>query len=247
MTGKKNSITELAKKVANPISSLISLPFQDNLDFNIGSDNALRNTMNIQPVIPIYLGHNVNLILRTILPVVYAESPSRGVGNVFGLGDTLQSFFFGPADPVSGWIIGAGPVINWPTSTDSRIMPAQFGGGPTIVLLRQDIGFTYGILAFHMFSFCINGDDQALRNLTFLQPFINYTFKSATGITINTETSYSWYDKTWTVPINLIISQVFKIGKQPMQIQLGGRYYAVTPEYGPEWGLRMALVFMFPR
>jgi hypothetical protein len=71
--------------------------------------------------------------------VVYAESPAREVGNVFGLGDTLQSFFFGPADPVSGWIIGAGPSINWHTCTDKHIMPSQFGGGPIIVVLRQDI------------------------------------------------------------------------------------------------------------
>ncbi len=159
------------------------------------------------------------------MPIVYAEEPAQGMGDAFGLGDTLTTFFFGPVDPMKGWIFGAGPILELPTSTDDkRIMPAQFGGGPAIIVLRQDIGFTYGLLADQVFSFCINGADQTLRSYTYLQPFVNYTFKTATGLVLTTETSYNWYQKQWRVPIIFAVSQLFRIGTLPVQLQVGGRY-----------------------
>jgi hypothetical protein len=247
-TGEMSTV-DVAKQLANPMAAVYNMPIQSDLDFGIGPDeDALHNVINFQPVLPFYLGHNVNLILRTIVPLVYAEDPiDAGLDNaVFGLGDILQSFFFGPADPVAGWIMGFGPSINYPATTDEAIGQAQFGAGPSFVILRQDIGWTYGLLANHIFGYCIHGDDQSLRNTSFIQPFINYTFKSATGITLNTETLYDWIDDTWTVPINLILCQTFRAGPMPMQVQVGCRYYAVSPENGPEWGLRFNVILMIP-
>jgi hypothetical protein len=101
-TDDKARAAELAKKLASPISSLVSVPIQNNWDFGIGSANAMRYTVNVQPVIPFALSQEWNLINRTILPIIYAESPVKGGPDKFGLGDTVQCFFFSPKEPTSG-------------------------------------------------------------------------------------------------------------------------------------------------
>jgi hypothetical protein len=122
---EQSETAELAKKLQNPIASLISVPIQNNWDFGIGPKNAMRYTANLQPVIPFSIGKDWNLITRTILPVIYAEEPVKGFGNKFGLGDTLQSFFLSPKEPVGGWILGGGPVFQWPTSSDLQRIRKQ--------------------------------------------------------------------------------------------------------------------------
>jgi hypothetical protein len=143
---------DLAKQLANPISSLISVPFQYNYDCCFGPlQNPRPMTLNVQPVIPIKLNEEWNLIIRTIVPVVYWEQPAPSVGNHFGLSDTTQSFFLSPSAPTSGGIIwGLGPAFLWPTATDDSLGTKRWGAGPTFVALKQEHGWTYGILANHI-------------------------------------------------------------------------------------------------
>ena len=238
---------ELAKELQNPVANLISVPIQNNWDFSIGSANAMRYTVNIQPVIPFSISTDWNLITRTILPVVYAESPVQGGDSASGLGDTTQSFFFSPKAPTSGgWIWGAGPVFLWPTATDSALGAEKWGAGPTAVFLRQDSGWTYGLLANHIWSFTGNSS-RADVSATFLQPFVGYTTTTYTTFMLNTESTYDWENSQWTVPINPQVSQLLKIGGQPIQFTLGGRVYAERPDGGPDWGLRFVVTFLFPK
>jgi len=65
------SETDLAKQTQNPLSDLISIPFQSNFDFNVGPNDRTRYILNIQPVIPFKLTDKLNLITRTILPIIY--------------------------------------------------------------------------------------------------------------------------------------------------------------------------------
>jgi hypothetical protein len=120
------------------VASLISVPFQANWDFGIGVNDATRFTLNVQPVIPLSLNEDWNLIIRTILPVIDAESSAPGIGDAAGLGDTVQSFFFSPKEPVGGWILAIGPVALWPTATDSQLGGEQWGAGPTALALKQN-------------------------------------------------------------------------------------------------------------
>ena len=83
-------------------------------------------------------------------------------------------------------------------------------------------------------------------NSTFLQPFITYTTKTHTTFGVDIEATYDWENPQWTVPFNLSVSQILKIGKQPVSIQLGGRYYAEGPSGGPDWGIRLNFTFLFP-
>ncbi len=236
---------ELAKKLSNPVASLISVPFQFNYDTGYGAKDADRIVLNIQPVVPFSLNDDWNLILRTILPVIYQGSLADGIQSKAGLGDTVQSFFFSPKEPINGWILAAGPVALWPTGTDPLLRSEQFGLGPTALALRQDNGWTYGALVNHIFG-VTDSDDHPDVNATFIQPFVSYTWPSATTLAFNTESTYDWTGEQWTVPLNLILSQVVKFGSQPVQFSLGGRYYADAPDSGPEWGVRFAVTFLFP-
>jgi hypothetical protein len=243
---------DLAKKLQNPVAALISVPIQNNWDFGIGPANAMKYTANIQPVVPIGISEDWNLIIRTIMPVIYEDpldkNPSAPLSlqqSHAGLGDITQSFFLSPKAPVGGWVLGAGPVMYYPTATDSALGAGKWGAGPTIVALRQEHGFTYGILANQIWSYAGWGSQNV--NATFLQPFVSYTTKTYTTFAINTETTYDWQSGQWTVPLNVMVQQLIKIGKQPIALQLGYRYYAQRPAGGPDWGLRFSVTFLFPK
>ena len=236
---------ELAKKLSNPIADLISVPLQNNWDFGIGPEKAVRYTLNVQPVTPFHLTSDWNLIVRTIVPIIHAEAPVRGLDDRTGLGDVLQSFFFSPKAPTSGgWIWGAGPVILYPSGTDG-LSAHKWAAGPTAVVLKQESGWTYGMLANHVWSFEGGGEQDI--SATFLQTFLAYTTKTATTMSLNTESTYDWEGEQWTVPINLIVSQMLKIGGLPISLAAGGRVYAERPDGGPDWGLRFVLTFLLPK
>jgi hypothetical protein len=237
---------DLAQKLANPISDLISLPIQSNVDFGVGPGDGTIWRTNIQPVIPFIISEDWNVISRTILPVVDQEGlAAAGDGlDASGLGDITQSFFFSPKESSPIW--GVGPVFLFPSATDDLLGVEKWGIGPTAVVLKQDGPWTYGALANHLWD--VAGDDsRASVNATFLQPFVSYILPTKTTLTLNTETTYDWTNEQWTAPLNFQISQLFKIGDQPMQAFVGARYYAEKPAGGPDWGIRMGLTFLFPK
>jgi hypothetical protein len=237
---------DLAKKLANPVADLISLPIQSNVDFGVGPGDGTVWRTNIQPVIPFGISEDWNVISRTILPVVDQEGlAAAGDGlDAAGLGDITQSFFFSPKESSPIW--GVGPVLLIPSATDDLLGGEKWGIGPTAVILKQEGPWTYGALANHLWD--VAGDDsRASVNATFLQPFVSYITPTKTTFTFNTETTYDWQNEQWIVPANLIVSQLFKIGEQPLQAFVGARYYVETPNGGPEWGIRFGLTFLFPK
>ena len=237
---------DLAKQLANPISSLVSVPFQANWDFGIGVNDASKFTLNIQPVVPVEINDDWNVIIRTILPVIDAESPAPGIPDASGLGDTTQSFFFSPTDAIGGWIIGAGPAFLFPTATDNLLGTEKWGAGPTGVALKQEGQWTYGALVNQLWSFA--GDDARNDvNSTFIQPFVSYVTPTKTTFTLNMENTYNWEQEQWTLPFNFLVSQLIKVGDQPVSIFAGARYYAEAPTGGPEWGIRAGATLLFPK
>jgi hypothetical protein len=233
-------------KLQNPVADLVTVPIQNNWDFGIGPADATRFTANIQPVIPFSLGKDWLLITRTIVPLIRAESPVPGGDTESGLGDILQSFFFSPRAPVGGWIVGVGPVISYPTASEDALGTEKWGLGPTAVAIRQEHGWTYGALVNHVWS--VAGDEsRADVSATFLQPVVSYTTKTHTTFGLNTEATYDWEQSRWTVPLNAIVSQLLLIGRLPVSLGLGARYYVEKPEGGPDWGLRFVVTFVFPK
>ncbi len=241
----------LAKQLANPIASLISVPFQFNIDSRIGpGDDGKRATLNIQPVIPITLDPEWNLISRTILPVISQWDVAPGIGHQFGLGDTLQSLFLSPRAPGPGGIIwGAGPVALLPTATDDLLGNSRWGMGPTAVVLRQVGPWTIGVLTNHVWSVgggTRSGTDNVSRR--FVEPFISYTTPDAWTFTLQSESTYDWAKDKLTVPVNGSVAKLVKFGQQRVSLFVGARYYAFSPEAGPKgFGLRVGMTLLFPR
>src|SRR3990167_842782 len=248
----ETSAAELAKQVNNPVADLYSLPVQYNWDQKMGpTGDGMHSVTNIQPVLPFELNEDWNLISRTILPLIdqHGLAPD-GMADKSGMGDVTQSFFFSPKQPTeSGWILGGGPAILIPTGSDELLSNEQWGAGPTVVALKQSEGWTRGILANHIWG--LEGkpaDDKEKVNATFLQPFLVYTTHSYTSFGMNTESTYDWQSREWSVPVNLFVSQILKIGGQPLSIQVGPRYWADSPEDGAQgWGARAAVTLLFPK
>jgi len=146
---------ELAKKLQNPVAALISVPLQNNFEFNGGPKNdGFRYQLNLHPVVPFSLNEDWNLISRTILPFISQEDMVAKGSSQTGLGDTVQSLFFSPRSPTYGGVIWAvGPVFQLPTATDDLLGEEKWGAGPTALALRQHNGWTYGALFNHIWSF----------------------------------------------------------------------------------------------
>jgi len=239
---------ELARKLSNPVASLISVPMQFNYDAGIGAADGSKMLINVQPVIPVSISNDWNLISRTIIPIVDQTDTAGKSGSQSGLGDVLQTVFFSPKAPTPGGLIwGAGPVLLLPTATDDKLGAKKWGLGPTGLVLKQSGHWTVGALANHVWS--VAGDSQrADISSTFMQPFVSYGTKQATTFGLNIESTYDWKSSQWTVPINATVSQVLKFGTQLVQVGGGVRYWAEAPAGGPSgWGYRLVFTLLYPK
>lgn len=236
----------LAKKLSNPVASLISLPFQNNFDFGMGPNgDGFKYTLNIQPVIPVKINKDWNLISRTIVPITY-QSKVVGTTSQFGLSDTVQTFFFSPnkSTPV---ILGFGPQFLIPTATNEYLGTQKFGLGPSLLVMKQQGQWSVGILATQMWSVA-GKSTRADVSSTFLQPFISYTTKTAWTYNINTEATYDWTADRWSVPIHFTVTKLVKIGSQRVSVGGALRCWTATTPSGPEGcGFRLLFTPLFPK
>jgi hypothetical protein len=232
----------LAEKLQNPVADLVSLQFQNNFNFNVGRNNGTLYLLNIQPVIPLHITPEWNYIVRPVLPFI-STSNVYGPGYVSGLGDLELETFISPAKPGPfGLIWGIGPTSIMPTATQKILGGDVLTLGPSAVALVQKSGWTVGMLATQNWRVAGPGD----YNASYFQPFITHTFKTATSISIDSESTYDWLSEDWTISFNNTYSQVIKIGKIPVQIGLALQYYAQSPVPGQQWGFRVNITPLLP-
>jgi len=237
---------ELAKKLSNPVSSLISFPIQTNFDMHMGTGSGWRMTINVQPVIPLALNPKWNLISRTIIPIIHQGNVVALNTSQNGLGDIVQSFFLSP-NKSEPFIWGIGPAILLPTATNKFLGSKQLGLGPTVVVLKQQHGWTVGALWNHIWRVA-GGSGRPRVNAEFVQPFLSYSTKDGWSYTVNTESTYDWTGNAWAVPIHVTVQKIVRFGKQPIQFGGAMRCWATSPSGGPEGcGFRFIVTGIFPK
>jgi hypothetical protein len=244
----------LAKAAQNPIGNLISVPFQNNTSFQIGPFNRTSNVLNIQPVIPVELSGSILLINRTILPVVSSPDVTRPNGTTWGLGDLNYTAFFTPADagPV---MVGAGPVLLFPTGTSDDTGSGKWAAGPSVVLVATPGSTLIGLLVNNVWSYAGSSDRDDLNQML-IQYFVNYNFPGGWYLSSAPIITSDWTKPAregWIVPFGGGGGKIFKIGRQPINGSVQAFYNVVTPEgedgnrIGPEWSLRLQLQLLFPK
>ena len=240
---KGASAEELANKLSNPVASLISVPFQSNVDYGIGKFHGSKYTLNFQPVVPISLNQKLNLITRYIIPIIDQHDVTGEGDNQFGLSDATISGFFSPAGSKNGWIWGAGPAFLVPIGTNDYLSTRKWAIGPTALVLRQANGLTYGFLINQLWSFAGNKNWSDVNQM-FLQPFFAKNWKSGAGITINSEMSFNWETNVTTAFLNPLVTGVTKLGKQAVSLGVGPRIPLGQPA---DFGFRGVLTLVFPK
>jgi len=237
---------DLARAAQNPVGDLISLPFQNNMNFDVGPADRTQNIHNIQPVLPIGLSKNWNLITRTILPVI--SQPAPGTDRTNGLGDLNLTGFLSPKKP--GKVIwGVGPALVFPTATDDVLGTGKFSIGPSVVALTMKGQWVIGALASNIWSVA-GDDDRADVNFFLMQYFVNYNFPSGWYLTSAPIVTANWEADSgnkWTVPFGGGVGKVFSIGRQPININTQVFYNVETPTNGARWQWRWQIQLLFPK
>jgi hypothetical protein len=249
---------ELVKQTQNPVADLISVPLQNNFNFGTGSKNRTVYVGNIQPVIPIKLSDDWNLITRTIMPIINQPSLFPGMGSATGLGDINPTFFFSTKSGELIW--GVGPTFTLPTATDSLIGAGKFSMGPAAVALTMQGHWVFGALANNQWSVAGWGKNNV--NSFLLQPFVNYNLPdhwylvSAPIMTANWAAAKG--GDVWTVPLGGGVGKLFRLGqvlpleghaiaKLPINTQLQAFGNVARPEFGEKWQLRFQIQLLFPK
>lgn len=246
--GGGQEAAELAKKLSNPVASLVSVPFQANWDSGVGPNDDTRFLNNFQPVMPFSMNKDWNFIARVIVPYIGQPALVPGAEPTSGFSDILFSAFISPANP-KGVIWGVGPVVALPTSTDPFLGSGRWAAGPTGLVLKQAGHWTMGGLVNHVWSFA--GDaGRGDVSQSYLQPFLAYGTKSGFTYTASSESSCNWEadsGQRWTAPLIFNVSKVLRLGKRPLSVGIGTGRYFVTPDGGPEWKVRATLTLIFPK
>jgi hypothetical protein len=238
----------LAKAAQNPVASLISVPLQNNTGFGVGPYERTQNVLNVQPVIPVGISEDWNLIVRVIQPIVWQPNVSQNSQGWFGFGDMNPTFFFSPAKPHK-LIWGVGPTFVIPTATADQLGQGKLSMGPGVVLLTTPGHWVIGTLINNVWSVAGSGSRPPVNQML-LQWFVNYNLKKGWYVATSPIVTADWRASSgnrWVVPLGGGVGRIMRLGNQPVNLlaQLYGN--AVHPAGASPWGMRLQIQFLYPK
>lgn len=243
------SSVEIAKKLANPIANMISVPFQYNYSRGLGKNQGgNEQTLLFQPVVPFDLGGGDNIIVRPIVTSVRETSiqgPSGRPYSAYGISNVVVESFYAP-NTNSSWIWGVGPFASSPAGNSGHFGSQQTGAGVTAVVLNREGPWTYGALAYQSWSIGGNPTFGTQNNL-YGQPFVSYTNSAAWTFMLVSQAQYNYDSHRTNNPLDFVVSKLHVFDGQPVQIGIGPTYYLSNTPGGPSgWGGRAVVTFVFP-
>jgi hypothetical protein len=247
--GPEESESELNRKLTNPVSTLWSITNQFN-NFKL-ENGRWNNNWNFQPVLPVSLTRDVNLITRPVMPfynIVPHETAPGQFERTAGLGDMVLLELLSPAH--SGhWLLGAGPTFIFPTATSTFTGQGKVQAGPSVVVGYLTKEFILGVFPQQWFS--IGGDsDRPDTSQLNLQPFANLFFGEGWSMGYSGNILANWKASSgnvWTVPVGVGVGKVVKLGRLPVKFQLALQYMPVHPRDGQEWDVQVLIAPVIPK
>jgi hypothetical protein len=235
----------LAKQTQNPVADLVTVPVQFNWYTGGGLGDETMQVINVQPVLPLSLDDEWNLVSRTVVPIVNA--PLAFGERSTGIGDIQEQMYLTKTKP--GKVIwGFGPILSFPTATNDVLTTGQFALGVDFVILTMPGKWVIGAIANNMWRIA-GGDNTAAINAFFVQPFVNFNLKKGWAISTSPSITANWNapsGQEWTVPIGLGVSKVDRIGKQPVNLSLQYYHNVVRPDNAGADVVRMVVALLYP-
>jgi hypothetical protein len=252
-------LTEINKKLTNPVSDLWSIAFQQNnymLDMGAGQPDHLNSNLNFQPVLPVALTSNWNLITRPVMtlfnsvPHPDAHNPAD-IERTTGFGDTvLMELVSASPKLVGNWLLGVGPTFIFPTASSDYTGQGKWQVGPAAIVGYLSKKWILGGLLQNWTSFGGSGNQNV--NQMNLQPFAAYFLPDGWSIGYSGNVLANWEADSagdvWTVPLGLSVSKVVKFGKLPVRLALAGQYMVHHPDtFGQKWNIQFMMVPVIPK
>jgi hypothetical protein len=244
------SSSELNRELTNPVSSLWSIANQfNNFELNNGHWN---NNWNFQPVLPLSLTKDWNLITRPVMPfynIVPHPTASGEWERDAGLGDLALVELLSPANS-GNWVLGVGPTAIFPTATSGFTGQGKWQFGPTLVAGYLTKQYFIGVFPQQWWS--IGGEHgRPDTNQMNLQPIATLFFSEGWSLGYSGNILANWNAPSgdvWTVPIGVGLAKVVKFGRLPVKIQLAVQYMPVHPrEFGQEWNVQVSITPVIPK
>jgi hypothetical protein len=244
------SATDLSKDAENPVTRRITLPLRYEADFLDGPYKATKDTFEIdQAVVPFRLNDGWALITRTKLPAIVQPPKKLGEHWASGLSNGYTTFFLSP-EQGEGFYWGAGPVLYYPSATNSTVGVNKWGSGPSAAFIKEDESpWVFGAVVNNIWSFGGPPGSSDRTNQFLLNPIFSYHFGDgwSVGSSPNITTNWIASGGKWTVPVGGGFAKLVRLGEQPIKLGLDAYYDAIRPKAANEtWLLQVTVTFVFP-
>jgi hypothetical protein len=246
---KQPSLSEVNRQLTNPISSIWSLTFQFN-NFILENGRWVNNML-FQPVLPISLSKDWNLINRPVIPVynsVPRPTSSGGLRQTTSFGDIADVELLSPANS-GNWLLALGPTFIFPSAGSRFTGQGKYQTGPAGVLGYLTKEYIVGVFPQQWWSVS-GGSTPAVSQLN-LQPFFSLFLSHGWSVGYSGNILADWHASSgqqWTVPIGLQVAKVVKFGRLPVRLALAGQYMPVRPsDFGQEWNIQFVIAPVIPK
>lgn len=236
-----------AEELQNPVTDLMNIAFINHVDAGLGENDERNVLLTIQPLLPLRVFEHWHVIVWSVLSV-WSQAPRQDGGErINGMGDTVLRLLLTPAAR-STWQWGLGPAFLVPTATREALGADAFGIGGSGAFSYRSRPWTLGLLLQHLASVEeARGRESVHRSL--IRPNLSFTTYSGVSIGLNSRSMVDWErppGERWLVPVELTLGQVADVGGQTLNFEIGARKFVAAPTGGPDWGVQLTVVFLFP-